>query len=67
VSGRRDRDLDHGGDERGRHPVTGDVSHQEAGAEWVDGNELVEVTGHRGQGLLRGRDADAAALRLCGT
>jgi hypothetical protein len=36
--------------------AAGDVSYQDAGAEWVEGNELVEVAGHRGHGLLRRRD-----------
>jgi hypothetical protein len=55
--------LDHRGDQRGWHTVSGNVRHQESNALSVLGNELIEITSHRGHRPIGRRNPDVLNFR----
>ena len=56
-------DLEHGGDERGGHAVSGHIGDEGAQVLVVDTDEVVEISGDRGHGLVAGSDIEAGYLR----
>jgi hypothetical protein len=51
--------LEHGGNQRGRHAMTGDVGHQNADAPVVHNQKIVKVSGDGAHGYITRNDFQA--------